>query len=94
MCFCFVSYRAGVGRTGTFIAIDSLLEQGLTEGVVDVYGFVAQMRAQRNYMVQTEVGIGSNWLFFSAITSKTFAGFPNSSPIKLYLRSKEKLKQL
>ena len=26
-----------------------------TERVVDVYGFVAQMRKQRNYMVQTEV---------------------------------------
>lgn len=45
---------AGVGRTGSFIAIDSLMEQMDTEKVVDVYGFVAQMRKQRNYMVQTE----------------------------------------
>ena len=31
------------------------MEQMETEKVVDVYGFVAQMRKQRNYMVQTEV---------------------------------------
>jgi len=45
---------AGVGRTGSFIAIDSLMEQMETEKVVDVYGFVAKMRKQRNYMVQTQ----------------------------------------
>ena len=50
---------AGVGRTGSFIAIDSLMEQMDTEKVVDVYGFVAQMRKQRNYMVQTEVSYNS-----------------------------------
>lgn len=52
-------FSAGVGRTGSFIAIDSLIEQMETEKVVDVYGFVAQMRKQRNYMVQTEVSCES-----------------------------------
>ena len=58
MCYLFsyiYIHSAGVGRTGTFIAIDSLVEQMETEQVVDVYGFVAQMRKQRNFMVKTKV---------------------------------------
>lgn len=50
-----IIFSAGVGRTGCFIAIDSLMEQMESEKVVDVYGFVAKMRKQRNYMVQTQV---------------------------------------
>ncbi|XP_043196400.1 tyrosine-protein phosphatase Lar-like isoform X3 [Amphibalanus amphitrite] len=45
---------AGVGRTGCFIAIDSMLERIRCEATVDVYGHVTCLRAQRNYMVQTE----------------------------------------
>ncbi|XP_029943506.1 protein tyrosine phosphatase receptor type Fa [Salarias fasciatus] len=45
---------AGVGRTGCFIAIDAMLERMKHEKTVDVYGQVTCMRAQRNYMVQTE----------------------------------------
>ena len=37
-----------------FIAIDSMLERIRCEGTVDVYGHVTCLRAQRNYMVQTE----------------------------------------
>uniref|UniRef100_A0A4W4FJP6 protein-tyrosine-phosphatase n=1 Tax=Electrophorus electricus TaxID=8005 RepID=A0A4W4FJP6_ELEEL len=45
---------AGVGRTGCFIVIDAMLERIKHEKTVDVYGHVTLMRAQRNYMVQTE----------------------------------------
>jgi len=45
---------AGVGRTGAFIVIDSMLERLKHEKTVDIYGHVTCLRSQRNYMVQTE----------------------------------------
>ncbi|XP_060558623.1 uncharacterized protein LOC132718935 isoform X1 [Ruditapes philippinarum] len=48
-----VHCSAGIGRTGTYIAVDSLTEEGETEGGVDVYAFVRNMRQQRVNMVQT-----------------------------------------
>lgn len=47
-------HSAGVGRTGCFIVIDSMLERLKHETTVDIYGHVTCLRAQRNYMVQTE----------------------------------------
>ena len=54
---CSVSFicSAGVGRTGTYIGLDYLLQQAAVEGVVDVYGHVNAMRTQRISMVQTLV---------------------------------------
>ncbi|XP_051554729.1 receptor-type tyrosine-protein phosphatase F-like isoform X6 [Myxocyprinus asiaticus] len=49
-----VHCSAGVGRTGCFIVIDAMLERMKHENTVDIYGHVTCMRAQRNYMVQTE----------------------------------------
>ena len=50
-------YRAGVGRSGTYICIDILLTKLQHEKSVDVYGVVCMMRTQRCQMVQTEVRI-------------------------------------
>ncbi|KAF7245563.1 Receptor-type tyrosine-protein phosphatase eta [Varanus komodoensis] len=49
-----VHCSAGVGRTGTFIAIDRLIQQIETENKVDVYGVVYDLRMHRSLMVQTE----------------------------------------
>lgn len=48
-------FSAGVGRTGTFITLDVMLQRISQEDSIDVFGFVRQMRYQRNFMVQTEV---------------------------------------
>ena len=46
---------AGVGRTGTFITIDCVLEQLQKKQVIDIFGTVNSIRHQRMNMVQTVV---------------------------------------
>ena len=50
-------HSAGVGRTGTFITIDHVLEQVEKEGVVDIAGVINKIRTQRMKLVQTVVGL-------------------------------------
>ena len=49
---------AGVGRTGTYIALDATLDRMNVNGDIDVFNFVAAMRTRRIAMVQTEVDRG------------------------------------
>ena len=52
-------HSAGVGRTGTFIAVDNILEQIGKEQLVDVPGIITKIRQRRMKMVQNYV---SPWL--------------------------------
>ncbi|CAF1004077.1 unnamed protein product [Didymodactylos carnosus] len=48
-----VHCSAGIGRTGTFIGLDSLLEMSLEQDTIDVLEFTYLMRQKRVYMIQT-----------------------------------------
>ncbi|XP_052762444.1 receptor-type tyrosine-protein phosphatase mu-like isoform X2 [Mya arenaria] len=48
-----VHCSAGVGRTGTYIALDILTKEGEADGSIDVPGCVLNMRQNRPNMIQT-----------------------------------------
>uniref|UniRef100_A0A671MV91 protein-tyrosine-phosphatase n=1 Tax=Sinocyclocheilus anshuiensis TaxID=1608454 RepID=A0A671MV91_9TELE len=56
-----VHCSAGVGRTGTLIALDVLLQQLDKEKAVGISAFVQQMRLSRPLMVQTEVTVSIHY---------------------------------
>ena len=56
-------FSAGIGRTGTFIAIDALYENGQKTGYIDIMEYVQMMRKDRMNMIQTKVSVVSP-LFF------------------------------
>ena len=50
-----VHCSAGVGRTGTFILLDTVMQQIKNEGTLSIYNVLKNVRAQCMKMVQTKV---------------------------------------
>jgi protein tyrosine phosphatase len=48
-------FSAGVGRTGTFIALDILQQMAIKQKSVDIFNCVQRLRNERMLMVQTLV---------------------------------------
>ncbi|XP_072041031.1 receptor-type tyrosine-protein phosphatase T-like [Amphiura filiformis] len=66
-----VHCSAGVGRTGTYIVIEAMLEMAKEEKKVDVHAMVSQLRKDRIQMVQTEVQYE---FIFDAVVESIFCG--------------------
>ena len=56
-----VHCSAGVGRTGTFITLDTMLQRMEKESDLNIYEFVTEMRKKRSMMVQTLVSDLTNF---------------------------------
>ena len=51
----FFTASAGVGRTGTYIGIEAMLESAKEQGSVFIPNYLQVMRRQRPHMVQKDV---------------------------------------
>ena len=58
-----VHCSAGVGRSGTLVAIDGLVQQLREDGNVTIYSHVCDLRHQRNYLVQSVVSSRIAYIF-------------------------------
>lgn len=50
-----ICVSAGVGRTGTLVALDSLVMELDEEGHASIFNFICDLRHQRNFLVQSLV---------------------------------------
>jgi len=69
---CAAVFSAGIGRTGAYIALDSLTREGEAEGAVEIPGCIINMRQNRTNMVQTAVRLAhSKYLNWSLVLLST-----------------------
>lgn len=66
-----VHCSAGVGRSGAFITLDSMLQKMELEHVVDVHSFVTRVRSKRSRLVQT---VGQYILIHNALEEAANCG--------------------
>ena len=55
-------HSAGVGRTGTFIVVDWMMQEARVSKEIDIFSTVLKMRECRVSMVQSEV-IANQYVF-------------------------------
>lgn len=60
-------FSAGVGRTGTYITLDTMLERMQHVDNVNVYECVKNLRSKRVFMVQTQVASSSDIIIYICI---------------------------
>jgi len=72
MCLSCALCSGGVGRTGIFITLSIVLERMRFEGVVDMFQTVNMLRAQRPFMVQSEVFQSSAFYRYSRFHSHRY----------------------
>eukprot|EP00057_Strongylocentrotus_purpuratus_P017912 XP_011672386.1 PREDICTED: receptor-type tyrosine-protein phosphatase F isoform X1 [Strongylocentrotus purpuratus] len=77
-----VHCSAGVGRTGTFITLDAMLDQAEAENAIDVYNFITGMRQNRIKMVQ----VAEQYQFIYDALLETFVCGDTSIAQDLYLQ--------
>ena len=65
-------FSNGVGRTGIFIAVDTLIQQAREEKSVDVISTILNMRNNRCNMVKTEVRSGQKYHRIKYINVRSF----------------------
>ncbi|WAR24853.1 PTPRT-like protein, partial [Mya arenaria] len=82
-----VHCSAGVGRTGTFIALNVLSEQATTVGYVDPVGCVNTLRRQRVNMVQTS----DQYIFLHMALLETLMLSTSALPASSFLRAYKEL---
>ncbi|XP_048256301.1 neurogenic locus Notch protein-like isoform X2 [Haliotis rufescens] len=83
-----VHCSAGVGRTGTLIALDSLIEDAETRSKVDIYGCVWRLRNFRVSMVQTQ----SQYVFLHDCILDALCHTVHPTPASFYDNAYKQLK--
>ena len=63
-------FSAGVGRSGTLIAVNKLLHEAAETKAIDILKCIEGLRLQRMHMVQTLVSLTKLTLFYEIVQNE------------------------